>query len=203
MVIKMESQNNTYSEKSPKAGKIVAIVIAVCAVIAAAVFLIVNLSASPAEKTAKAFMDAFKGRNFNEMRHLSDFEDGDALDYSSVTVFDYKIKAVSAPDKTVDRLIVKRYDDDEEFQKDKGRWDTVASNKSKKYGIEYVVVEDSADRYELISTTPVIDEYKLILDVKYTTLSGKVMNSEASMTVRQEDINSDEYEVVGLYGIIH
>lgn len=206
----MESQNNTYSAKSPKAGKIVVIVIAACAVITAAIFLIINLSISPAEKTARAFMEAFVNGDHHEMSVQSDIHAFDdevfgVYSYIGTKVFDYNITAISKPSKVRDRLIAERSEDDtdEDFQDEKELTDLEALSCTDKYGVEYVVVENSANRYVLESTSAVLDEYTLILDVQYTTSSGVVMRNDVSMTVCQQFINSDIYKVTRLSGILH
>lgn len=66
----MNTQNNIdiVVKKPSNKRKIIVGIIIVCAVAIAAVFAVINFSISPAERTVKAFMEAFKEDNYFEMR---------------------------------------------------------------------------------------------------------------------------------------
>lgn len=206
----MDNQNSldTTTKKASKKPKIIAGIIIVCIAALVAVLVIINRPVSPAEKTVNAFMKAFKEEDYYAMDqqcyiYAFDDEELGIYSYSGTNIIDYKIKSVSDPYKVKKRYIVKKYGSSEDFEEHKQFEKKYAEIDSKRYGIEFVEVENSNNCYILESLQEVLDEYTVTLDVQYSTILGNTKRNSVTITVCQSDIESDKYKITDIWGIIH
>ena len=199
---------HTYEKKQSGKGRIIAIIASVCAVVAIAVVIIVNLGISPAERIAVSFMDAFKKEDYSSMKSFCDiyaFDDEEygIFSFSGTNIIDYKIKSVSAPHKVEKRWIQNNYGDFDKFLRYREDEKRAAEYRCEEIGCSAVIEEDSTEKFVIKTSEKILDEYYVTLDVQYSTILGNTKRNSATITVRQKDIDSKEYVITDVIGIIH